>query len=69
MRSRTPNTACNHCGQPTENTICDACRCRGCGRLKMLCECRSRVAAAILAELDAADAGDEQIAGSERRWA
>lgn len=40
MRKTGPTTsACNHCGQPTENTICDACRCRGCGWLKMLCEC------------------------------
>jgi len=30
---------CANCPNTTENTICDDCRCGGCGRLDILCEC------------------------------
>ena len=30
---------CNHCGAATSQTICQACRCTGCERLFVLCDC------------------------------
>jgi len=30
---------CNHCGEKTPRTICQACICKGCDRLFVLCEC------------------------------
>ena len=30
---------CNHCGARTSLTICNACICKGCDRLFVLCEC------------------------------
>lgn len=32
---------CNHCGDRTSRTICQACICKGCDRLFVLCECKS----------------------------
>lgn len=31
---------CNHCGGRTSRTICQACICKGCDRLFVLCECK-----------------------------
>lgn len=31
---------CNHCGANTSRTICQACICKGCDRLFVLCECK-----------------------------
>jgi hypothetical protein len=32
---------CNHCGGRTSRTICQACICKGCDRLFVLCECET----------------------------
>ena len=42
MGKKQIRSRCNHCGKPTSRTICEACICKGCNRLFVLCDCEQK---------------------------